>query len=248
METRRNDNIYLINSYVPEILGSKLPSYRQSFGFFLHLHKVEKHTVRDSSRQAIKGKAIREFWHKASIPIKAEQHCINKLESVFYEWKGLQKHKERLGEAQKRHEQEFVSRLDDLFDIAHQDALSLIQDPEDKAFLHKQRERGRPGCIGGVDKVTKKKTEAAAKRKMAEKKRKQKSKQEMDISFSTVTSSPWSSCDETESRCDDEYKPPATTVVASTSSDAGVSLPKKQKCNVLSSNLMAALDRAQISS
>jgi len=41
-ETRAADNVYLIGSYVPEIFGSKLPSYPQTFGHLLHLHKFEK--------------------------------------------------------------------------------------------------------------------------------------------------------------------------------------------------------------
>ena len=35
--------------YEAKILGAKLPLYRQALGHFLHLHKVEKRTVRDSS-------------------------------------------------------------------------------------------------------------------------------------------------------------------------------------------------------
>jgi len=87
METRATTSIYLIDSYI--IHGAKLPSYGQTFGHFLHLHKVEKKTVRDASRQAIR--AVSAFWWTAGIPVKAEQHSIQKLESVFYEWKGLQK-------------------------------------------------------------------------------------------------------------------------------------------------------------
>ncbi|KAK0059431.1 adenylate kinase 9-like protein [Biomphalaria pfeifferi] len=112
-------------------------------------------TVREASKLTIN--VIMEFWKKASIPTRAEQHCIQKLESVFYEWKGLQKHKSRSGEAHKKQEHEFVSHLEDLFDIAHQDALTIITNPEDRAFLLCQREKGRPGSIGVRDKVTERK-------------------------------------------------------------------------------------------
>jgi len=83
-ETRAADNVYLISSYVPEILGSKLPSYPQTFGHFLHLHKFEKMTIRDASSHTIA--AVNGFWSKAGIPVRAQQHCIQKLESVFCEW------------------------------------------------------------------------------------------------------------------------------------------------------------------
>ena len=85
--TRSQDNLYLIGSYVDEIFGAKLPSYRQALGHFLYLYKVEKQTVRDSSRSAIE--AVSAFWHKAGIPVRATQHTPAKLEAVFYEWKGL---------------------------------------------------------------------------------------------------------------------------------------------------------------
>lgn len=151
METRSKDNVYLVGSYVPEILGSKLPSYRQAFGYFLYLHKVQKLTIRDASSGVVK--TVSEFWVKAGIPTRSSQHSIQKLETIFYEWKGLQKHKKRTSAAHKAKEDEFVSRLQELFDIAHADALTLISNPEDRAFLLSQREKGRPGVIGPVDKT-----------------------------------------------------------------------------------------------
>ncbi len=54
----------------------------------------------------------------------SEQHYIKKLESVFYEWKSLQKHKNRTTEAHQLKEQQFVSQPDELFDTAHADAQS----------------------------------------------------------------------------------------------------------------------------
>ncbi|KAK0062645.1 DNA repair protein RAD51 3 [Biomphalaria pfeifferi] len=159
-------------------------------------------TVREASKLTIN--VIMEFWKKASIPTRAEQHCIQKLESVFYEWKGLQKHKSRSGEAHKKQEHEFVSHLEDLFNIAHQDALTIISNPEDRAFLLRQREKGRPGSISVRDKVTERKARAAGE------------------------------------------------PVASSSTDPADCItkpvPKKAKTDVLTTGLMAALDRTQTSS
>ena len=42
--------------------------------------------------------------------------------------------------------------LDNLFDIAHTDALERMKIEEDKIFLHRQIEPGHPGCLAGVDK------------------------------------------------------------------------------------------------
>ncbi|KAK0055988.1 adenylate kinase 9-like protein [Biomphalaria pfeifferi] len=207
-------------------------------------------TVREASKLTIN--VIMEFWKKASIPTRAEQHCIQKLESVFYEWKGLQKHKSRSGEAHKKQEHEFVSHLEDLFDIAHQDALTIISNPEDRAFLLRQREKGRPGSIGVRDKVTERKARAAGERKQAEARRRQKSVDEMNISacLTTLESSSGEDSDHDQEQiamCDDEYKP-----VASSSTDPADCItkpvPKKAKTDVLTTGLMAALDRTQTSS
>ncbi|KAK0066935.1 hypothetical protein Bpfe_003670 [Biomphalaria pfeifferi] len=207
-------------------------------------------TVREASKLTIN--VIMEFWKKASIPTRAEQHCIQKLESVFYEWKGLQKHKSRSGEAHKKQEHEFVSHLEDLFDIAHQDALTIISNPEDRAFLLRQREKGRPGSIGVRDKVTERKARAAGERKQAEARWRQKSVDEMNISacLTTLKSSSGKDSDHDQEQiamCDDEYKP-----VASSSTDPADCItkpvPKKAKTDVLTTGLMAALDRTQTSS
>ncbi len=101
---------------------AKFPSLCQSFGHFLYLHKVETKTVRYAGRQTI----MPDFWFKAGIPVQAEQHCIKKLESDFYEWKGLQKRKNRTNEAHQLKQQQLISQLDELFDIVPADALSLI--------------------------------------------------------------------------------------------------------------------------
>ena len=200
METRGNTNLYLLGKYVPEILGTKLPSCHQALGHFLHLHKVEKHTVADAGRDTIK--AVSALWVKAGIPVRQPQHSIQKLQSVFYEWKGLQKHKTRTTQGHKQKEDAFTSCLDDLFDIAHGNALSIITIPEDKAFLLSQRQKGRPGSIGSLDKVQELHMQRAQERKAADMRRKQKSKEEMESTTSQAVVS-----DENESTESSFIKP-----------------------------------------
>ena len=45
--------------------------------------------------------------------------------------------------------------MNDLFDIAHQNALSMIKIAEDREFLAAQREKGRRGSMIGIDKKLK---------------------------------------------------------------------------------------------
>lgn len=47
---------------------------------------------------------------------------------------------------------EFLSSVNDLFDISHQNFLIIMTVKEDKQFLIKRRENGLAGCMIGVDK------------------------------------------------------------------------------------------------
>ncbi|GBP39613.1 hypothetical protein EVAR_26696_1 [Eumeta japonica] len=67
--------------------------------------------------------------------------------------------------------QEFITSLDNLFDIAHADALQLIKINEDRIFLERQREPGRPSHLAGVDKKLSDKEEKLRLRNIKEQKR-----------------------------------------------------------------------------
>jgi len=199
METRGKSNVYLLGAYESEIIGAKLPSVRQAFGYLLHLHKGQKMTVHDACRETVQ--KVNTFWLKAGIPVRAKQHCIQKLETIFTEWRGLQKHKSRIIPSQKTKECAFLARLDDLFDIAHADALSIITIPEDRAFLLSQRQKGRPGSIGSVDKVHELQSQKAEQRADRELKRRQKSNQDMEsLASHVVLTTDSSSGEETRDR------------------------------------------------
>lgn len=55
----------------------------------------------------------------------------------------------RTSATQQAKEIAFSSKLDDLFDIAHANALDMITIDEDRAFLIAQREKGRRGYMAG---------------------------------------------------------------------------------------------------
>ena len=54
--------------------------------------------------------------------------------------------------------------MDDLFDIAHSEALEQLKNEEDKNFLVLQRQKGRPGSMLGVGHKLKHKEERTLKR------------------------------------------------------------------------------------
>ena len=74
----------------------------------------------------------------------------------------------------------FVETLDDLFDIAHSDAMGLMKIEEDK-FLLLQRQKGQPGSMLGVDQ--KQKEERALKRSEMQTARKERTYEEMEQNF-----------------------------------------------------------------
>lgn len=142
-------NIYLVGTESSKILGSKLPTNKQVLSVFFFNHNIVKLSIRESAKLAIKEIFI--FWQKARIPIRDEQHCIVKLEKMHQEWKTICKNKNRVCDTQKNKEKQFSDKLNDLFDIAHTNALHVMKNEVDINFLINQRKKGRPGCLGGVD-------------------------------------------------------------------------------------------------
>lgn len=135
METRKN--FYLIGTTVEDIKGCKLPSYRQAFGHFLHLHIEKKMTTRDASTNSVR--KVISFWEKAQITTRLEKHCISKLEKVFEDWKVLKKYASRESESHTNKERDFIEHLDYLFDISYADCEKLVKYQEDWNFLQQQR-------------------------------------------------------------------------------------------------------------
>lgn len=83
------------------------------------------------------------FWRQAFIPTKHRGDVKRKVQTLVTEWYSLRKNTLRGGDKQKKKEDEFVDKLDDLFDIAHANAIEMVTDPT--VFLQMQREKGRPG-------------------------------------------------------------------------------------------------------
>ncbi|KAF2902851.1 hypothetical protein ILUMI_03334, partial [Ignelater luminosus] len=116
------------------------------------------------------------FWKKARIPTKHRSDCVKKLKKLYETWRNLEKSCKRLSDTQKSKEKIFGENMNNLFDIAHANALSLISIDEDKEFLIAQRKPNREGSMIGIDlKLT-----AAEKRKAERKKKKKQKKQRVE--------------------------------------------------------------------
>lgn len=166
MQTRQADSLYLLDHVESQIIGSKLPSNGQALRvLFFNMRKVNL-DLRSSAHLVIK--EIEVFWQKARIPTKIYQHSIEKLEALYNEWKMLGKSCKRKSQLQMCRENEFLGKLNDLFDIAHADALQLMSIEEDRQFLIRQRIKGREGSMTGIDHVLTAKEERIARRQTEE--------------------------------------------------------------------------------
>lgn len=114
----------------------------------LYHHKTLNKTIHESATAVINEVLV--FWDKAKIPVRPQHHAIKQLETLHDKWQKLKKNSKRTSATQKSNEEAFSDQLGDLFDIAHQDALSLLKNQEDRDFLLAQREKG---CMGAVDNV-----------------------------------------------------------------------------------------------
>lgn len=143
-------NIELIGRVSHQITGVKLPSKKQVMQLMFYNMRIVGLRARESARLTIESARI--FWQQARIPLQSNFRSVDRLIQLYEKWKKIRKTPAiRRNDAQRKTINEFVDGLDDLFDIAADNALETIRIDEDKKFLIMQREKGRPGCMMGVD-------------------------------------------------------------------------------------------------
>lgn len=234
--TRSHD--YLV-SPAEGIEGSKLPSGKQVFSYFLHCHNVLHEDVRTAAKHVIE--RVEEFWSRANIPTKHRQDSIKKLEQLFADWKSIKKNKSRHSKTQHAKESEFLTTIEELFDIAHANAVELISHTEDKLFMESQRQKGRPGCMSGVDKVLLLQQQKQKEKEETLQRRKHRSELDKSVLLEKALfeSSTESDSDDIQSETEDSDPVPSTSTEPP---------PRKRgRCSVMSSQLAAMLDRNLLS-
>lgn len=166
-------NIDLVGRTAHQISGVKLPSNRQVLQVFFHNMRFVKLDAKESAKLTLD--AVYIFWQQARIPTRYGTRCAEKLLKLYNTWKDIQKvPASKRSVAWKQKELAFTNDLDNLFDIATADALKTIRIEEDKKFLIRQRQPGRPGCMIGCDMVLFLREKRASERKEKEKQRKRK--------------------------------------------------------------------------
>ncbi|CAH0555124.1 unnamed protein product [Brassicogethes aeneus] len=177
-----------------------------------------------------------------------KSRIIKKITALHKEWKSLQKNATRRTDRQAHLEASFKNTFDDLFDVAHADAIKIIKIQEDRDFLILQRQKGRPGSLSSVrDKKLHGKESRRTKREQKETKRKTKV-QEMPPSCASSRDVHSSESDSEDNNEQQGKADEAEHVFVETVDTVEQNSKRRRGCtNVLSSNLVATIDTSKIS-
>lgn len=140
----KKENIFLIGETHDEIPKNKLPSNLEVLKFLFHNIRILKLSLRESEILVLD--ELITIYQLAKTPIQQKSRCMTKIDDLYNYWRSLQKSSSRRIDTQEKNEIVFSSNLDDLFDIAHRDVLTMIDD-KTKTFLLNQRQPGRIGFI-----------------------------------------------------------------------------------------------------
>lgn len=242
--TRNKTEIWLIGQVASQFNQTKLPTIREALSVLFHYKQEQNQTIKESTYSTVNDILL--IWDKARIPTRQKIHVVQKLEKIFNEWQNLKKNKEnkaKRSESLKQRETQWQDKIDALFDIAHANALDMIRIDEDRQFLIAQRQAGRPGKMGSVDKkLAKKETEIELKKARLELRRK---KELQDIK--TMIDKIPAEDNLTDSDTDSETEPPETTVTCMPGPSSN-SLPKKRgRKQIVGEKLAVSLDVTKLS-
>ena len=123
MTTRANTEVYLIGQENSSLPKSKIPSRQEVLQVFFHHHRTESQTVNESIRFGFR--RVIKLWQKAFTPTVQDYNALKKPEKLFRNWKLLIKERSRKSAPQIAKENKFKNDTPGLFDVAHQNTLSM---------------------------------------------------------------------------------------------------------------------------
>lgn len=88
---------------------------------------------------------IVQIWEKYRIPSRSERNAIAKLKKLYQNVIALNKNTTNKKGFQEKQENEFEQTLENLFEIAHHNAMEMMPSEDDKQFLELQRQNNIPG-------------------------------------------------------------------------------------------------------
>ncbi|KAJ8673763.1 hypothetical protein QAD02_005025 [Eretmocerus hayati] len=140
------EDIYLIGFPSPQITSNKLPTNEQVLRVLMFNTRHCKLSLKDSIVLAIKEVAI--FYEKAGIPMRRTDKCQEKLDKLYKDYRKIQKSSKR--PSHKAQEDEFVSKLGKLFDVACVEGVKKRGGDKELFLVDQQSDHPRQ-FIGGID-------------------------------------------------------------------------------------------------
>lgn len=124
--TRQGNRILLLGLTDLESLRrlNKLPTIREVLLRFHH-HLYEVKNVRNASHLTIE--EVLTLWSRTFISTRLAKRGIEKLENIHSKWLLLKKNKGRSSETQRKRERKFEENADLFFDIAHSNAMTMME-------------------------------------------------------------------------------------------------------------------------
>ena len=105
------------------ITDNKLPSYGQMLSVFLYDHQHLNKTIRESTHCCEGGVGL--LGKGQDFHQEKEQHLVAKMVKLFEEWRAHLKKNKKESKFHRSKELASKEKLNDLFDIAHQNSLCI---------------------------------------------------------------------------------------------------------------------------
>lgn len=119
----------------------KLPSNQQVLQLLFYKTRQLNMPLKNSMTDVLK--EVQCIWDKAQIPVQCYSTMLKKLDSLYNDYRNLQRSKSR---NTSRLEDDFKNKLKMLFDIAHKNVMDTLTE-ERKTFLLSQRSVHKFGFV-----------------------------------------------------------------------------------------------------
>lgn len=111
----KTQDFWLIGSSYEEIYDCILPAIRQVLQRFLHLHVKENGNLQECARET--SKEVIALWTKKGIPCREERNVVVNIKKLHSTWLNLKKDKNNISASALQKRNDFTDQLDNLFDI-----------------------------------------------------------------------------------------------------------------------------------
>lgn len=148
-KTRSSAEVWLIGRGTDHLSGSHLPTNGDVLRFMMFFHTDHKLTLKEAAYNSVS--RVTDLWVRARIPHQRIDSAVRKLLKLNDKYVQLKKSRKKNSARDIMNQEEFVNKLQHLFDIATSDALKTMRNEEDKEFLFKQRHDVLSCSMAGVD-------------------------------------------------------------------------------------------------